>query len=315
MSSNQEENERLEKIEKSITIYRVIAFACIIIGFLCLAVVWYQNKYVHPMKWNEVGDYLGGTMVGFWSLAGLFFIYVAFLGQRLDIQLTKQELAETREIQAKQASTQSQQQFENLFFSLIDTHLKIVADLDTQFLINDEFHGGQVNSNSEGRDVFRDGYREYIEHIPEGKERIAAYESLYIEKRAEFGHYYRFLYRIIDTVDKQIFAKYEDIDSDLPEAKRKKIFQSQNFTIRYQYTSIVRSLLSDEELQLLFYNMLYFNELDFWPMIERYCLLKNIPDGQLKIDNPDYNFHPGAIQKGQNPNFSSIAPPFKNHNA
>lgn len=34
---------------------------------------------------NLIGDYLSGTLSAIWSLAGLFFIYVSFLGQRQQI--------------------------------------------------------------------------------------------------------------------------------------------------------------------------------------------------------------------------------------
>lgn len=32
-------------------------------------------------KASELGDFLGGTVGSLWSLAGLIFVYVAFLGQ------------------------------------------------------------------------------------------------------------------------------------------------------------------------------------------------------------------------------------------
>lgn len=293
-------NEKdLNKIENQIKGYRAAAFTSIFLGFLCIAVVWHQNKYIHPMQWNEVGDYLGGTMVGFWSLAGLFFIYVAFLGQRLDIQLTKQELAETRIIQAKQAATQSMQQFENLFFSLIDTHLKIVDDLDTSFtFLKPPNYIGEETKQSKGRDVFKDSYEIYLKEITPGKRRISEYGILYAKKKAEYGHYYRFLYRIIDTIDRHNFI------SNTEKTVSNKIEDDKiNFKTRYEYTNIVRALLSDEELEMLFYNMLYYKDLKFKNLIEKYCLLKNIEGGQQKIENEEYDFHPGAINKKLNPNF------------
>lgn len=294
-------------------------------GFACLYVVHWQNENVHPMKWNEVGDFLGGTMVGIWSLAGLVFIYVAFLGQKQqmiyqqqELDLNRKEIKQTNETlqlqqreMAVQNETAKRQQFENLFFNMIDTHLKIVADLDTTFQYYDGDTGSMQFSNTEGRDVFRDAFRLRIGIMQSGLSRISAYESLYNEKRAEFGHYYRFLYRIIDMIDKQIFSPLSDVDPYLTDSERSRIFYNRNFAIRYGYTSIVRSLLSDDELELLFYNMLYFYDLEFKPLIEKYCLLKNIPQDQDKIDNPEYSFHPGAIQKSLNPNFSSEAPPFE----
>ena len=82
----------LIKLEISIKWFKRSAFLLIIVGFACIYVVHWQNENVHPMQWNEVGDFLGGTMVGIWSLAGLILIYVAFLGQKQQMIYQQQEL-------------------------------------------------------------------------------------------------------------------------------------------------------------------------------------------------------------------------------
>ncbi len=296
------EEDKLIKIEKSIRSYRAVAFACIVLGFLCIFVVFYENQFVGPMKWNEIGDYLGGTMVGLWSLAGLFFIYVAFLGQRLDIQLTKKELEETRKVHSRNTTLINRQQFDNLFFNLIQTHIQIVADLDATFQVINHLNQYET-TNSQGRDVFRDAFIQYMQPVKEGADRLEAYHKLYNANRGEFGHYYRFLYRLIDTVERKQFVEELDIKGKIPDHEYKKIKEKMNFDIQYEYTSIVRSLLSDDELELLFYNMLHFDELKFKRLIEKYVLLKNIPNGEKKISMTAYNFNPGAIKKEENPHF------------
>jgi hypothetical protein len=44
---------------------------------------------------NEYGDFVGGVVASIWSLAGLMFIYVAFLGQKLQLLLQQLELRYT----------------------------------------------------------------------------------------------------------------------------------------------------------------------------------------------------------------------------
>lgn len=308
----------LNKLEISIKWFKRSAFFLIVLGFSCLYIVYYQNEYVHPMQWNEVGDFLSGTMVGIWSLAGLIFIYVAFLGQkqqmiyqqqelqlnRDDLELNRQEIQQTnttlklqRKEMAQQNETAKRQQFESLFFNMIDTHLKIVDDLDTTFSVYDDFISNNKEYNSSGRDVFMNAFNLLIRPEKDGEDRIKAYQKLYGEKSAEFGHYYRFLYRIISRIDEQQFISRSLFD---PTGNPDREFALYNYEIRYEYTSIIRSLLSDEELEMLFYNMLLYSDLKFKALIEKYCLLKSIPNGQVKIDNPEYDFDAGAIQKKKN---------------
>jgi hypothetical protein len=301
---SKKEDDKLEKIERSIRIYKIAAFVCIAIGFLSMAAVWYQNKFVAPMQWNEIGDYLSGTMVGMWSLAGLFFIYVAFLGQRLDIQLTKNELHETRKVHNKQTTLINRQQFDNLFFNLIETYIQIVADLNMDIEKSFGFVDTHNYINCKGREVFRVAYTERFEPYFKENSSLTLYESFHDKYGSNFGHYFRFLYRMVDTVDRQNFIQEIEFPSQVLDDEKKFIKQQMNFQIQYEYTNIIRSLLSDYELELLFLNMLSFKDLKFKPLIEKFVLLKNIRNAKEKLDNKDYDFHPGAILKEENPNFN-----------
>ncbi|PHQ28791.1 putative phage abortive infection protein [Leeuwenhoekiella nanhaiensis] len=306
----------LKKLETSIKWFKRSAFLLILLGFACLYVVHWQNENVYPMQWNEVGDFLGGTMVGIWSLAGLFFIYVAFLGQkqqmiyqqqelklnRDDLELNREEIRNTNaalELQryemANQNETAKRQQFESLFFNMIDTHLKIVADID--ITVSGE---GKIT----GRDVFARCLTKELGRANEGNSKIEAYRTAYAKYSTEFGHYYRFLYRIISRIDEQVFVSKSTLD---PDGDIEKEYFLRNYEVRYEYTSIVRSLLSDEELEMLFYNMIFFHDLRFKPLIEKYCLLKNIPKPDKKISNPDYVFDIGAIRKNENSNLLKLS--------
>lgn len=300
---NSEEDNRLQKIERSIKYYRIIAFVCISIGFLSIFVIWHQNKYVHPMQWNEVGDFLGGTMVGMWSLAGLFFIYVAFLGQRLDIQLTKNELQETRKVHNRHTTLINRQQFDNLFFNLIETYIQIVADLNMDIEKSFGFVDTYNYINCKGREVFRVAYNERFEPYFDGSNSLTLYESFHNKYGSNFGHYFRFLYRMVDTVNRQNFVQEIDLQFNISEEEKNDIIKDMNFKIQYEYTNIIRSLLSDYELELLFLNMLTFKNLKFKPLIEKFVILKNIRNREEKLNNPNYDFHLGAILKEENPNF------------
>ncbi len=80
-------------------------------------------------------------MASLWALAGLFFIYVGFLGQRLQInyqridliqnrdelELTREELKGQKEQMEEQNKMFNQQQFENFFFNQLSNIREIIS--------------------------------------------------------------------------------------------------------------------------------------------------------------------------------------------
>lgn len=177
---------------------------------------------------------------------------------------------------------------------MIDTHLKLVADLDISI---------SGSGRHEGRDVFVYCLKKELSGKSDGITKLNSYGHAYRKYSTEFGHYYRFLYRIISKIDEQVFVGRSKLEST---GDLEREYFLLNYEVRYEYTSIVRSLLSDEELDMLFQNMLHFHDLKFKKLIERYCLLKNIPMGQAEINNEDYKFNPGAIIKEQNENLIEL---------
>lgn len=93
---------------------------------------------------NLLGDFLAGGVASVWSLAGLFFIYVAFLGQKqqlyhqqleimysqLEVKYTRLELEGQKNELIEQNKTLRQQRFENTFFQLLRNHQDIVNSID-----------------------------------------------------------------------------------------------------------------------------------------------------------------------------------------
>jgi Putative phage abortive infection protein len=84
------------------------------------------------------------------------------------------------------------------------------------------------------------------------------YKDIFHQLDTYLGHYYRNLYRIIRMIDEKEFSDDERED----------------YEIKYVYTSIVRSQLSDYEIQWLFFNGLYDYGSNFKKLIQEYSLLK-----------------------------------------
>ncbi len=80
-------------IDKQITKVRRIAISLVFLGFLigCYGlfetICGYQGNKIWLERLALLGDFWSGTVVAFWSLAGLLFVYLGFLSQQKQIQL------------------------------------------------------------------------------------------------------------------------------------------------------------------------------------------------------------------------------------
>jgi hypothetical protein len=218
---------------------------------------------------NLLGDFMAGTVASIWSLAGLFFIYVAFLGQKqqllnqqleimysqLEVKYTRLELEGQKHEMIEQNQTLRHQRFENTFFQLVSLHHQIVNGIDLR---------KQGTVIDQGRDVFKSKYR-FVKDDLRGVTSLDAINQRYLrhykDSQTDFGHYFRNLYRIIKYIDSIDFLDFEG---------------------KYLYTSWLRAQLSSAELLMLFYNCISENGREmFKPLLERYHFLKNLPIEEL----------------------------------
>lgn len=126
--------KKISNLESRIKIYSWIGWIFVI---LAIAPIIYAGYVVISRNgsWKEedLGSFLGGVSGTFAALAGVFFVFVAFLGQRISIiqqqielQDNRKELQETRkEIQGQKEQMELQntqfqiQSFENVYFNLV----------------------------------------------------------------------------------------------------------------------------------------------------------------------------------------------------
>ena len=81
-----------EKLESHIKIFSRLGWSFVVLGAGFFIFGLYQHFYTPDLDLNELGSYLGGTVGSLWALAGLFFIYVAFLGQKVEMLYQREEL-------------------------------------------------------------------------------------------------------------------------------------------------------------------------------------------------------------------------------
>lgn len=299
----------LESLSKKIIKFTSWAWIFVWIGFavgIVSIIIFYYKNTENGFGLNLLGDFMSGTVASIWSLAGLFFIYVAFLGQKqqllnqqleimysqLEVKYTRLELAGQKLEMKEQNETLKLQKFENTFFNLLSLHHQIVDGID-EIEAKETSKGGRdllkerssfvahVNRNEnktvehviiKGRDVFKNSYQYLMNRIERKSETdfLDNYMVVYSSVQTDFGHYFRNLYRIIKFIDETKFMEDE----------------TKNFQNQYKYTSMVRAQLSDYELLWLFYNCLSSNGKEkFKPYIEKFALFKNLP--KEKVHNQE----------------------------
>jgi hypothetical protein len=277
--------------------WRFVWFGAIL-ALLSTIYYFYKNSE-NGFGLNLLGDFMAGTVASIWSLAGLFFIYVAFLGQKqqllnqqleimysqLEVKYTRMEISGQKQEMIEQNKTLRQQKFENTFFQLLSLFGTIANSLDLRK------SSSSSDIISQGRDcfkVFYDNLRDGIKWLKGGvggvlkpenvtlQETLKAYSTFYDLNKSDLSHYFRTLYHIIRFVDSS-------------EIENKK-----------QYAAIIRAQLSSYEQILLFYNCLHENGSEkFKPLIEKYSVFKNI-DYSLIFNKAHYDeYHKLAF--GQKP--------------
>ena len=258
------------RLGRRIVIWTWVAAILVLTGLL--SAVWYIYWYVWPTYWAgsppnseemaRLGSYLQGATGSVWALATVLFIYVAFLGQRMQIllqqealEMTNSDVAEQRRRLDEQVAMSRKQMFESSFFQLLAAHGRIVDGISI----------GKGDNREVGRDCFTHWYSQFRlrifrrvapAHVGDAKKAIeVAFEELYAQWRTDLGHYFRSLYNLIKFVKA---AKVSD-----PRL----------------YTNLVRAQMSDQEVLILFYNCLTQRGVKFQPLVEEFALLKHLnPD-------------------------------------
>ncbi|WP_439131563.1 hypothetical protein [Polaribacter sp.] len=128
---------KLSKLDSKIKNYSNWAWFFVILGVIIIMISSYyfiKMTDVEKFELNLLGDFLSGSVASIWSLAGLFFIYVAFLGQKqqllnqqleimysqLEVKYTRLELAGQKAEMKLQNETLKIQKFEKHLFSNVE---------------------------------------------------------------------------------------------------------------------------------------------------------------------------------------------------
>ncbi|UFH58506.1 putative phage abortive infection protein [Sulfurovum mangrovi] len=227
------------------------------------------NLKIDHSKFGTFGDFFGGVFGSIWALGGVILFYLALKEQREDyktnrraleeqinalkvqtdeFKLQRQELEQSRKVFIEQSKTLKQQRFETTFFSMIELYNKTIDDL---------------NKLSENNNYFKDFRQDLIKNFKTDRKdprnnhinAVNKYKGLYYNKREDLAQYFKTIYRILKIIDLADISEKE----------------------KHQYVQIFRSLLSENELLILFYNAFIYDAKSFYTHILNYNLLKHLP--------------------------------------
>ena len=262
-------NEReLARVERTIRWVRYLAIALVVSG-LIIGLAWLPVFRKSAEDFDHLGSFLSGTTGVLWGLAGLTLVYVAFLGQQVQVLHQKEDLRLTREaFKQQQAEMELQteefenQRFDTTFFALLAAHQDLVksSEVDTG------------KGPKSGAEAFRLVLERVTERYRDARARDAATPTLelaqrvYLEEYRNYegmlGPYFHSLYHILKFVD----------DRQLPMDRADE---------RRRYTNFVRARLSFSELIILFYGGLSQQGGGMRGLIERHALLKHLAPDRL----------------------------------
>lgn len=236
--------------------------ALVLFGFACMAAQ--RNCVLLPSEvlecrtnwaWflssppNEVGD----TLAGF--AGSLAFIWIV-----VTVAIQSKELSEQREQLRLQTDefkmtndALAAQRFDQAFFGLISTYSEIVDNIES-VSHSREVKGRLCFVHFTGDLKYEFTYSRTLEKGPMTREDIClVYDKFWNEHNVVLGHYFRFLYNAFR-------------------------FISENPThAKPHHARLLRSQLSDQELQLLFYNCLSNQGQKFIDLAKEFQIFDNLP--------------------------------------
>jgi hypothetical protein len=261
-------------LEKWLIIFAIIFAILGVIIFIVTTILFNHNETyninekINSNKFGEFGSFVSGVVGAIWALVSVILFYITLRMQRKELGLQREELELTRnelkgqKIELERANSFSAiQQFDNKFFQMIGLHNEIRNEIFIDEVKNSYFN----MENKSGVQFFQQLALMIAKRFYETKNIMGSelneqklnrvYQKAFHQYKAVLGHYFRNLFHIVRIVD----------ENKLLNDNEKK-----------DYIKILRSQLSQYELVLLSYNGIMPFGVKFYPLINKYELLKNI---------------------------------------
>lgn len=248
-----------QKTAVTLLVIGALVAVTIIILFLLSASISTNN----PMNWTLMGQ-LGDSMAivsMIWSVAAVFLVYDTLRLQRnqltdaqdqFNIQL-KESQSQFIQQQNKAEITFQLQQFEVIFFSLLEFHRKIAESRKFQGVIYAPFDKSRSHI-FEGSEFFTRVAMDLKEKYQNSDKPLDAFlKEFFNTNHSELRPYFRSLYTLLKFIDRAVFL---------------------DMNAKKYYVDVIQSLTLDEELLLIFYNSVIFPTM--LQLIQTYDVVRNL---------------------------------------
>lgn len=241
-------------------------------------------------KLGQFGDFFGGVLNPLLSFMALLGVLYTIRTQGKELKEAREETRIANRIQDKQTAVFERQNFESVFFRLLDVHSKIAERIRNMKSVMGE------NGFERTVEQVLTSYRYANEDLAEAQRSASKpqYEAIdAVEKteqplfqrafdegvnpniRVMLSQYYRNIYQILKLVD-----GFKVVGDDQGARRSTRQVRLEYFHKR-QYSNILRAQLSDDELKLLFFNCLTVNGAGLKSYVEQYSLLKHLRKSEL----------------------------------
>lgn len=222
---------------------------------IVIFVLWVILVLVLPYMTGLTLDKLGQFGDSF-AVVNTLFSALALVGVAIAIAYQRHELKRQEEEFKEQGKQQRLQQFDATFFNMVNLLNEIIKGLHVRDISGRDVFIKLENSLKETHHEKRGEKNEPLEYY--NIDRIQKVYDFYFyncEAGNQLSHYFRSLYTILKFVE----------------------CSALDYKIKKQYTSILRSQLSNSELFILFYNCLWQDKFaTFRLLVEKYAFLEHI---------------------------------------
>lgn len=218
----------------------------------------------NPAAWGTFGDFVGGLMNPLVSVLTLFVAISVWRLQKAELELTRNEMAQTKEAMEDQAKTAEQQRREQRFFDLLNLYKETVNSIEVSDTTS--FGSDTTIETIKGKRALTiiisnaglKRFAEDIRHAPSLSEepdigRANRFFALFL------GHYFRVVFTLLREAEQVLGDQH------------------------FRYVKLFRAQLSRNELTSLTFNLMHNVEgTKMIPLVCRYGLLKHLHDCHLR---------------------------------
>ncbi|SEO98786.1 putative phage abortive infection protein [Pseudomonas sp. ok266] len=229
--------------------------------------------------WGQIGDFVGGILNPLLSFTALIAVLYSLRAQNKELALARADAKENQRIQAQQSLIFERQNFESVFFRLLDIHSRLVNEMTVEVSrvdnigrpINDIYVGLRAFVFIE-QNYFPIGHsssrpKNYVEKI------LVRSKTVSTQYQNSLSHYFRNLYQLLKQVDS---FGLDPLRMSRPGSRANMRVWLDNYNSQRNYSNMLRAQLSSAELSLIFMNCLTDRGEGLKFYVERFSLLKHM---------------------------------------